>query len=68
MDKLSFEVDKLPEEPEEGSIEWTAPTPIYREPRQGDNCPLCGQGHLDYDGLLNLTCAQCGYAIGGCFT
>ena len=34
----------------------------------GDLCPKCHTGKLDYDGLLNLACPSCGYAIGGCFT
>ena len=34
----------------------------------GDTCPRCRKGILDYDGLLNLTCPQCGYSLGGCFT
>jgi hypothetical protein len=38
------------------------------ELRRGDLCPQCRQEHLDYDGLLNLSCAHCGYALGGCFT
>jgi hypothetical protein len=36
--------------------------------RAGDLCPQCKQGRLDYDGLLNLSCPHCGYAVGGCFT
>jgi hypothetical protein len=28
-------------------------------------CPQCGQGLLDYDGLLNLACASCGFNTGG---
>jgi hypothetical protein len=36
--------------------------------RAGDPCPQCTQGALDYDGLLNLSCLQCGYALSGCFT
>lgn len=39
-----------------------------RDLRPGDRCPACGQASLDYDGLLNLTCPACGYALGGCFT
>jgi hypothetical protein len=38
------------------------------EPRPGDECPQCGQGKLDYNGMLNLSCEHCGYSIGGCFT
>jgi uncharacterized protein (DUF983 family) len=34
----------------------------------GDICPRCRNGTLDYDGLLNLACPQCGYSLAGCFT
>lgn len=40
---------------------------IY-DPRPGDPCPQCIDGHLDYDGLLNLVCQQCGYTLAGCST
>ncbi len=36
--------------------------------KAGDLCPKCGQEQLDYDGMLNLTCAVCGYSEAGCFT
>jgi hypothetical protein len=36
--------------------------------RSGDLCPQCRGGRLDYDGMLNLTCPVCAYAVGGCFT
>ncbi len=38
--------------------------------RRGDQCPQCKQGRLEYDGLLNLSCSQCGYTnlVGGSFT
>ena len=39
-----------------------------KEHRQGDLCPKCEVGHLDYDRLLNLSCPECGYALQGCFT
>jgi len=38
------------------------------ELRSGDLCPKCHQDRLDYDGLLNLACPVCGFAIGGGFT
>lgn len=41
---------------------------LLEEPRSGDLCPKCRSAHLDYDGLLNLTCPDCGYNVGGCFT
>ena len=36
--------------------------------RSGDLCPKCRVERLDYDGLLNLACAACGYSLSGCFT
>ena len=38
------------------------------ELRVGDLCPKCKIGQLDYDGLLNLACLECGFALGSCFT
>jgi uncharacterized protein (DUF983 family) len=38
------------------------------ELRPGSPCPRCNKGKLEYNGLLNLACIHCGYAIGGCFT
>jgi len=38
------------------------------EVRAGSTCPKCGQGQLEYNGLLNLACKNCGYSLGGCFT
>jgi len=34
----------------------------------GALCPNCKIGHLDYDGMLNLVCPECGWTAGGCFT
>jgi uncharacterized protein (DUF983 family) len=37
--------------------------------RAGMICPVCGQGILNYNGLLALECAKCGYTSsegGGC--
>lgn len=42
--------------------------PVVSELRVGDLCPKCFVGHLDYDGLLNLACPNCGFTVGGCFT
>jgi uncharacterized protein (DUF983 family) len=33
--------------------------------RSGDRCPACGQGKLDYNGLLELACPDCGYVVSG---
>jgi uncharacterized protein (DUF983 family) len=35
---------------------------------EGTICPDCGKGKLEYDGLLNLNCPNCGLVIGGSFT
>jgi hypothetical protein len=54
------------------SLQLEAPAetvlPDHGELRAGDLCPRCGKAHLDYDGLLNLACPECGYSLGGCFT
>jgi len=37
--------------------------------RSGALCPQCGQGQLDYNGLLQLECPLCGFVNaegGGC--
>jgi len=26
----------------------------------GDVCPTCGHGKIEYDGMLNLVCSDCG--------
>lgn len=39
-----------------------------RRLRSGDLCPICQTEHLDYDGLLNLSCPRCGAIVSGCFT
>ncbi len=38
------------------------------EARPKGLCPRCGEGVLDYDGTLNLTCPVCGVVESGCFT
>ncbi len=30
-------------------------------PRWGEVCPQCGKGELDWNGLLELECPECGY-------
>ena len=37
-----------------------ADEPLY----SGACCPHCGEGVLDYDGLLQLVCASCGFRAG----
>lgn len=38
------------------------------EMHPGRLCPKCNHSYLDYDGLLNLVCPECGIAESGCFT
>jgi hypothetical protein len=40
-------------------------SPMLDEPRSGDICPSCREARLDYNGLLNLGCSKCGYALRG---
>lgn len=32
--------------------------------RKGETCPMCSQGKLDYNGLLQLECPACGFVSG----
>ena len=41
---------------------------LHRKLHAGDLCPVCLKGKLDYDGMLNLSCEVCGFALSGCFT
>jgi hypothetical protein len=36
--------------------------------RAGMTCPRCHQGIIEYDGMLNLVCPNCGLTDAGCFT
>ena len=33
--------------------------------RKGDLCPQCGEGKVDYNGMLDLECPKCGFISGG---
>lgn len=68
MNSLRLDTDDFPEEIPDAEPETVDSRDIHWELRRGDICPLCGQSKLDYDGLLNLACSVCGYAVGGCFT
>ena len=50
------------------SLDKSFPQEQSIELRSGDLCPQCCEGFLDYDGLLNLSCPACSFAVGGCFT
>ena len=45
-----------------------APPLKVENPQAGDLCPNCQSAKIDYDGLLNLSCPKCGFALAGCFT
>lgn len=51
---------------DENNNPWEAEQ--HEELRSGDQCPSCQNGCMDYDGMLNLACSNCGYTQGGCFT
>ena len=31
--------------------------------RTGSLCPKCAEGHMDYNGMLDLECSHCGYSL-----
>jgi uncharacterized protein (DUF983 family) len=65
------EIDITPEQETAGFVSihpTSVPLNIARPSHAGDTCPKCGKGKLDYDGMLNLSCLECGYSLGGCFT
>ena len=37
-------------------------------PKAGETCRNCQSAKIDYDGMLNLSCPDCGYILVGCFT
>jgi ribosomal protein S27AE len=42
-----------------------SPTKTARRPvRRGEPCPRCSVGLLDYNGLIDLECPNCGYTEG----
>jgi hypothetical protein len=49
-------------------IDMSGSPPVGSFPRAGSPCPQCRRGVLDYDGLLNLSCDECGYSLAGCFS
>lgn len=35
---------------------------------EGDSCPHCAMGQLNYNGLLDLVCDRCGFELCGVHT
>lgn len=52
----------------DGGVQERIAFQIGAEPHAGDLCPACNKAYLDYDGLLNLSCPNCGYTLAGCYT
>lgn len=48
-------------------VVWYQPAEAPKTPelRVGDVCPRCKSGLMAYDGMLNLSCSQCGYSLSG---
>lgn len=44
------------------------PRKLFNKPLPGKPCPKCNDSILDFDGLLNLVCENCGYTLTGCST
>ena len=55
-------------DPKDESKSLSHKNQLPEEARAKGVCPRCGEGVLDYDGTLNLTCPVCGVVEGGCFT
>jgi uncharacterized protein (DUF983 family) len=43
------------------NIPFDEPATPRQPVRRGSPCPECGRGKLDYNGLLELECPECGY-------
>lgn len=56
---------RQPEKPVKGSDTTLILAPLtpasFTDLHEGDACPKCKQGIMEYDGLLNLSCNQCGF-------
>lgn len=53
---VTFQIEEHPKE------ENPAP-PVPQNPlRRGAPCPQCHKGRLDYNGLLELECPECGFS------
>ena len=39
--------------------------PAVSELRSGFSCPRCGRGRLEYNGMIELECPECGFTLGG---
>jgi hypothetical protein len=42
----------------------SAAPPTFRPFRRGELCPNCDLGVLEYNGMLDLECPECGYSQG----
>jgi len=63
MDQDLNQIPSPPEQPTDSAHTFIAPL------AHGDFCPVCGQGRMEYNCLLNLECTNCHFeAQGGAFT
>jgi uncharacterized protein (DUF983 family) len=47
------------------AFRFDEPTTPRQPVHRGSVCPKCGEGLLDYNGLLDLECPNCGYVESG---
>lgn len=62
MNNMHEEHSGLPEDTAGNSLTPAdAELAAVPELHEGDVCPKCKVGRMDYDGLLNLSCNRCGF-------
>jgi uncharacterized protein (DUF983 family) len=70
---MSITIDrKTPTEPEKREFPGNSALTCELQPgeslRPGMLCPRCGEGRIDYNGLLHLVCPVCGLTEAGACT
>lgn len=61
---MSSENQHQQEEEIDPDQQFNLPGVVAHGLQRGDACPVCGLGRLEFNGLLDLECANCGYSEG----